>query len=174
MAKIPTSVQSMFRENIVSRDSACLLSETANIRCQASHLVPKSRRDVSDTLRSADLVTRLIYYYQVYQTLLGEDDEVYPYETSMGILLRNDLHKSYNRYDWSLYCKVCMRGGPNCDGVDEPSFRMVSTLFMCLRTEILSTDTTAKHCVPTLLAAKDQKKTCRTLFYAHGIINSAV
>lgn len=29
-----------------------------------------------------------------------------PYEPSMGLFLRNDLHKVYDCYEWSLYHKV--------------------------------------------------------------------
>ncbi|PWN36467.1 uncharacterized protein FA14DRAFT_158993 [Meira miltonrushii] len=38
--------------------------------------------------------------------LLGIQSEGQLYSASMGFLIRDDLHKSYDRYEWSWYCKV--------------------------------------------------------------------
>lgn len=51
----------------------------------------------------------LTVFGQVYAHELGtEISDVVPYLMSHGILLRNDLHYSYDHYQWSLYTKVCL------------------------------------------------------------------
>lgn len=46
---------------------------------------------------------------QVYKAILGLELENQLYATSMGFLIRDDLHGAYDRYEWSWYCKVRAR-----------------------------------------------------------------
>lgn len=43
---------------------------------------------------------------QVYRRLLDIHHETELYAASMGFLVRDDLHRMYDRYEWSWYCKV--------------------------------------------------------------------
>ena len=43
---------------------------------------------------------------QIYRRLLGIETESQLYSTSMGFLIRDDLHRAYERYEWSWYYKV--------------------------------------------------------------------
>ena len=53
------SLQSDFREALLARDSMCLVSGNIYSDCQASHIVPWGRSDVSD-LRSLSLVDHVL------------------------------------------------------------------------------------------------------------------
>jgi hypothetical protein len=45
----------------------------------------------------------------VYRQLLGvEDYEPYTFDSSCGLLLRDDLHKLYDGLEWSLQYKVSL------------------------------------------------------------------
>ncbi|GAA5872548.1 hypothetical protein JCM1840_004834 [Sporobolomyces johnsonii] len=73
----------LFREALLGRDGLCYFSEASALECIATHIVPETRPDV-------------------YAEITGDP---YQYLSSAGILLDRDLHKPYNDYAWSLYCK---------------------------------------------------------------------
>ncbi|CAD6584953.1 MAG: hypothetical protein CYPHOPRED_002893 [Cyphobasidiales sp. Tagirdzhanova-0007] len=84
-----SSTRTQFREHIIARDGRCLLSSADSTGSQAAHIVPRARIDV-------------------YSEALNDPGFIVPFETSMGLLLRNDLHYKYDCYEWSLYMKVCL------------------------------------------------------------------
>jgi len=79
--------QSAFKEMLVSRDQVCLITETLSSGCVGAHIVPQSRSDV-------------------YIELLGDLADVdYRFHPSSGLLLSEDMHRRYDRYELSIYCK---------------------------------------------------------------------
>ncbi len=109
--------QSRFKEDLVARDSACLITEAHCQQCVAAHIVPQSRKDVSEVwvslYRLVDVSSPLITFLvsknaQIYQELLGLLVDVFA--TSAGLLLRTDMHKRYDNYELSLYFKASPLG----------------------------------------------------------------
>ncbi|KAI5477215.1 hypothetical protein MNV49_006588 [Pseudohyphozyma bogoriensis] len=70
-----------FREELVSRDGFCVLSNVRASACDASHFIPETRSDI-------------------YEDVLGPDFTGYRYEPVMGILLSQTLHALYDQYQW--------------------------------------------------------------------------
>ncbi len=79
--------QSGFRVELVARDSMCVVSNARFGKCIASHIVPFSRLDV---------------YERIYQSPLTSDNL---FEVSMGVLLRDDLSRSFDRFEWAIYAR---------------------------------------------------------------------
>ncbi|CAD6582304.1 MAG: hypothetical protein CYPHOPRED_001889 [Cyphobasidiales sp. Tagirdzhanova-0007] len=75
-----------FRNQLVARDSVCLLTGAPFARSTSAHIVPISRKDL-------------------YPIILGRKINSC-YEPWMGLLLRDDLHRAYDRYDFALYPKA--------------------------------------------------------------------
>jgi len=79
--------QNRFRGALMARDGYCILTQTVYTRCTAAHIVPFSRRDI-------------------YARLLGVPvARVNLYDTSAGFLVLDSYHRSFDRYEWSLYSK---------------------------------------------------------------------
>lgn len=76
-----TAQQNEFRNALYIRDGFCLLTDQPP--GQAAHILPQSRPE---------------YYREV----LGYDPVNY-HNVSFGLLLKGDLHHSFDRGDWSLY-----------------------------------------------------------------------
>ncbi|CAD6582964.1 MAG: hypothetical protein CYPHOPRED_002203, partial [Cyphobasidiales sp. Tagirdzhanova-0007] len=74
--------QSTFRSKVTHRDSACLLTEVIYTGCTACHIVPFSR-------------------FELYPEILGRTIKN-AYEAWMGVLLRDDMHKHFDRYAFSF------------------------------------------------------------------------
>ncbi|KDN36249.1 hypothetical protein K437DRAFT_260186 [Tilletiaria anomala UBC 951] len=78
-----SDLQSRFRVALIARDTFCLLSGADYEDCVASHILPLSRPE---------------YYAEV----LGEDVQ-YLFKAEYGLLLRSDLHHSFDRGEWALH-----------------------------------------------------------------------
>ncbi|RSH89906.1 hypothetical protein EHS25_001892 [Saitozyma podzolica] len=79
--------QSRFRLFLIARDGQCLISGESFTQCTAAHIVPASRPDV-------------------YELLSGRRRGIDMFSPAAGLLLRSDLHHTFDRQEWSLYHKV--------------------------------------------------------------------
>jgi hypothetical protein len=110
--------KSRFRLSVIARDSVCLITDEHYDACEAAHIIPQSRPDVSASfIRSpppisilpahpaTDAITTLIRINQLYHNMLGIPDSIPPplFEPEFGLLLRKDLHHSFDRLDFSFY-----------------------------------------------------------------------
>ncbi|PWN24348.1 hypothetical protein BDZ90DRAFT_263363 [Jaminaea rosea] len=84
-SKRSSANQNKFREALLVRDGSCLLSDTLYERCTAAHILPQSRPE---------------YYTEVL-----EHEVRYLFMPSYGLLLRDDLHHSFDRGEIALYPK---------------------------------------------------------------------
>lgn len=82
-SKRSSNGQSGFRDKVTHRDLACLLTEVLYTACTACHIVPFSRFDLY-----AEILDRKVKS---------------AYEPWMGVLLRDDIHKFFDRYAFSFY-----------------------------------------------------------------------
>ncbi|ORY21686.1 hypothetical protein BCR39DRAFT_52162 [Naematelia encephala] len=78
--------QSRFRTGVIARDGTCLVTDVDYDNCTACHIVPYSRLDV-------------------YENILGIQNEVPIFYASCGLLLRDDLHHAFDRLECSFYLK---------------------------------------------------------------------
>lgn len=93
VGKSENTQQREFRDQLVGRDRSCLITGDLTGNFEAAHIVPKARRDV---------------YAQVLSKRINRSvraDSIAPFHTSQGLLLRDDMHSTYDRYYWSLYHK---------------------------------------------------------------------
>lgn len=81
-SKRSTANQSQFRLALVARDFSCLLSDADYEKCTACHILPQSRPE---------------YYEEV----LGSQAR-YLFSPAYGLLLRDDLHHSFDRGEIAL------------------------------------------------------------------------
>jgi len=79
-----------------------LTNEVSSLVCDAAHIVPQSRPDVSS--RVLRLQGSINVEQQIYNLLQG--DSYGMFEASAGLLLQKTYHKSYDALKWSLYLKV--------------------------------------------------------------------
>ncbi|CAD6586822.1 MAG: hypothetical protein TREMPRED_004564 [Tremellales sp. Tagirdzhanova-0007] len=82
----PLQEASNFRINVIARDGTCLLTDVPHNKCTAAHIAPYSRPDV-------------------YMQLLNITYDPPLFDASCGLLLRDELHHSFDRLEWSLYHK---------------------------------------------------------------------
>lgn len=85
-SKRSSACQSNFRINVIARDGTCLLTDVPHNKCTAAHIIPYSRPDV-------------------YMRVLNIPYEPPLFDASCGLLLRDELHHSFDRLEWSLYHK---------------------------------------------------------------------
>jgi hypothetical protein len=107
-----------FRELVRIRDACCSLTGTMFFSCEAAHIVPESRPDVSRQRPDLGVRSVVLFQYdsswsnlilQVYRAILGLRDEEpigEMFQASAGLLLRPDLHKAFDNLDISFYYKV--------------------------------------------------------------------
>lgn len=94
--------QAGIREELLIRDGACMITkEISSLVCNAAHIVPQSRLDVSMFAH----VRFVLSCTPVYKELQG--DSYGMFEASAGLLLQETFHESYDALKWSLYLKVC-------------------------------------------------------------------
>ncbi|PWN86694.1 hypothetical protein FA10DRAFT_282151 [Acaromyces ingoldii] len=82
-SKRSSANQQSLRIGVIARDGRCLITEKPYNLCTGSHIVPFSRPDI-------------------YAELLGYEDE-WLFETWMGLLLEDGIHKCFDRYEISIY-----------------------------------------------------------------------
>jgi len=86
---------------------------------------------------SAERIARVLNFplieraLQVYTHLL-DDEDVHPFDASMGLFLGMELHKAYDEWEWSLYCKV---GQSRQD--QKPEFPNYAVVWILLRPCVL-------------------------------------
>jgi len=93
--------QAGFREELLIRDGACMLTdEVSSLVCDAAHVVPQSRPDVTTFAHFQLVLTDTQVYKEVHGNSYGM------FEASAGLLLQKTFHKSYDALKWSLYQKA--------------------------------------------------------------------
>lgn len=108
-----SEIQNDFRTVVAARDSLCLLSEAEFEDCAACHILPRSRPEVCGSLHVtfdhsfdptlANVASSFaILSAQYYEEVLG-DEANHLFQGQYGLLLRHDLHHSFDRGDWALH-----------------------------------------------------------------------
>ncbi|KDN36245.1 hypothetical protein K437DRAFT_260182 [Tilletiaria anomala UBC 951] len=81
-----TANQSSFRIELIARDTKCLLTDAHWRLCTAAHIIPQSRPE---------------YYAEILSP--SEMQTLWPFEPQYGILVRDDLHRAFDRGEWALW-----------------------------------------------------------------------
>ncbi|CAD6585752.1 MAG: hypothetical protein CYPHOPRED_003186 [Cyphobasidiales sp. Tagirdzhanova-0007] len=84
-SKRSSNNQNKLRDLLIYRDGDCLFTGESFQACTAAHIVPLSRADL-------------------YPLILTQPVS-YLFHAHMGLLLRDDIHHAYDRFEWSLYCQ---------------------------------------------------------------------
>lgn len=91
-------------------------------RCTSSSCQIFRRESVCTAIQSV-LKLMLALAFQMYRDVLGPTSEAELYDVSAGFLVRDDLHKAYDRHEWSWFCRVSMRTERGFSNIaDEPAF----------------------------------------------------
>jgi hypothetical protein len=187
--------QDPFTSDVSTRDACCWLTDAWYTKCDAVHIVPETRRDVSGRpceTRECRHPRRLIGWRsvtphpQVYKEIYGPwKGERFVDRQTSGILLRRDMHESFDRYEWSLYCSEVGRFGPHsvitlrtlreshAEYASPPLRTVVTTsTYSCPALKRPNTMESASTSPPGGSPSSTQEKACRIEIASDGITSS--